>query len=106
MGEMLPYILARIDEGYWQTGGADTWKIKREPSYYYKKNIMITTSGLWNPESLVCAISALGAERILFAADNPFVETSTSVKQVEQAPVSEEDREKIFYKNAEALFGL
>ena len=106
MGEMLPYILARIDEGYWQTGGPETWKIKKEPSFYYKRNVIITTSGLWNPESLICAISALGAHRILFAADNPFVETSVSVEQIEKAPVSREDKEKIYHTNARELFGI
>jgi len=106
MGEMLPYMLARIDEGYEQTGGSDTWKISKEPSYYYKNNIFISTSGLWNPETLTCAISAVGEDRIMFAVDYPFVETCRSVEQIENTPISQETKEKIYYKNAQKLFGL
>lgn len=104
MGEMLPYVLARIDEGYWQKGGPDTWKIKREPSYYYRKNIMITTSGMWNQETLACAVSALGADRIMFAVDYPYVDSGSAVDRIEKADISREDKEKICYKNAEKLF--
>ena len=106
MGEMLPYALARIDEGYEQTGGSENWKIPKEPSYYYKKNIMITTSGHWNPEAMLCAIGALGIERIMFSVDFPFVVTEKSVQQVENTPISQEDKEKIYYKNAQRLFNL
>ena len=106
MGEFLPYMQARIDEGYFQTGGAKTWKIDKNPSYYYKKNVMITTSGLWNPETMICAIGALGADRIMFSIDYPFVKSSDAVAQVENTPLSLEDKEKIYYGNAAKLFGL
>ena len=106
MGETIPYLMARIDEGYWQKGGPDTWKIDKEPSYYYKKNVMITTSGMWNPESLLCAVTALGADRIMFAVDYPYVHSSYTIGQIEKTPISEEDKEKIFHLNAKKLFGL
>ena len=106
MGEFLPYMLARIDEGYAQTGGPKTWKTSREPSYYYKKNVMIVTSGLWNPETLVCAVSALGVDRVMFSVDYPFVESGVSIAQMERTPVSQEEKDKIYHGNAEKLFGL
>jgi len=106
MGEMLPYLLGRIDEGYWQKGGPESWKIKREPSYYIKKNMMISTSGMWNIETLVCAVSAMGADRILFSVDYPYVDSNWTVSQVQKSPISEEDKEKIFFGNAKKLFGL
>jgi len=106
MGEFLPYMLARIDEGYEQTGGHKSWKIPREPSYYYRNNVMITTSGKWNPETLVCAISALGADRVMFSVDYPFLDSSISVSQVENTPMSQDDKEKIYHGNAERLFML
>lgn len=106
MGEFLPYMLARIDEGYTQTGGPNTWKISKPPSYYYQKNVMITTSGMWRPETLVCAVSALGADRVMFSVDYPFLDSRISIAQVENTPISQEDKEKIYHRNAEKLFGL
>jgi len=106
MGEFLPYMLGRIDEGYMQTGGAKIWKIPKEPSYYYKKNVYITTSGLYHPETLVCAVSALTDGHILFSVDYPLADMAVSIAQVERTPISAEDKEKIFYKNAEKLLKL
>jgi len=106
MGEFIPYMLARIDEGYMQTGGVKTWKIPREPSYYYKKNVYITTSGLWNPETLVCAVSALTAEHVLFSVDYPLADLDYGIEQVERTPISQEDKEKIYHKNAEKMFNI
>ena len=106
MGEFIPYMLARIDEGYMQTGGAKTWKIPREPSYYYRKNVYITTSGLWNPETLVCAVSALTAEHVLFSVDYPLADLDYGIEQVERTPISQEDKEKIYHKNAEKMFNI
>jgi len=106
MGEGLPFLLGRIDEGYKQAGGAKTWKIGREPSYYFRKNVMVTTSGEWNPEALTCTISAVGADHVMFSIDFPHVHSQAAIDQVESAPISQEIKEKIFYKNAERLFGL
>ena len=106
MGEFIPYMLARIDEGYMQTGGAETWRIPREPSYYYRKNVYITTSGLWNPETLVCAVSALTADHVMFSVDYPLADIDYGIQQVERTPISQEDKEKIYYKSAEKLFRI
>lgn len=106
MGEMIPYILGRIDEGYRFTGGPKVWKIKRKPSYYVRENIMITTSGLWEKEALTCAISALGADKIMFATDYPYITTDEAVELIENMPISDDVKEKIYFKNARQLLKL
>jgi predicted TIM-barrel fold metal-dependent hydrolase len=75
MGESLPYVLGRIDEGWRLVGGQGITSLKKLPSQYIKENIMITTSGLYYPETMLCAIKALGADRIMWAVDYPRVKT-------------------------------
>lgn len=106
MGETLPYQLGRIDEGWRCAGGPKAGKTKFPPSYYIKKNIMISTSGFWRPETLHCAIAAMGEDRILFGGDYPFVLPKDAVGLMENSGVSKETRDKIYYKNAERLFNF
>ncbi len=99
LGEALPYLLGRFDEGYAMS--LKQRKLKKLPSEYIKENILVTTSGLYKPEALTCAINALGSDRILFAVDYPFADPKLSIECFEKTPLSESDREKIYYKNAE-----
>jgi 2,3-dihydroxybenzoate decarboxylase len=99
MGESLPYLLARFDEGY--VMAYKTRKLKKLFSEYIKENIVITTSGKYNPEALACAISAMGIDRVLFADDYPFVTPKEAVQQIERTPISDLDKEKIYHLNAE-----
>ena len=80
--------------------------MKRSFSQYIKENVLITTSGKYQPEALVCAISALGADRILFAADYPYVDMKEAVELVERTPIRDSDKEKIYHLNAERWLKL
>ncbi len=111
MGEALPYLLARFDEGYaqrFEEGYAifKNRKLKKWVSEYIKENIVITTSGKYNPEALVCAISAMGIDRVLFAVDYPFVTPKEAVQQIERTPINDLDKEKIYHLNAERWLKL
>jgi len=111
MGEALPYLLARFDEGYaqrFEEGYAifKNRKLKKLISQYIRENIIITTSGKYNPEALVCAISAMGIDRVLFAVDYPFVTPKEAVEQIERTPISALDKEKIYHVNAERWLRL
>jgi 2,3-dihydroxybenzoate decarboxylase len=105
LGESLPYLLGRLDEGYGYTAFGPK-KLKKSLSEYIKENVLITTSGLYHPEALVCAISAMGAERILFAVDYPFIDPKVSVGLFETTAMNASDREKIYHLNAERLLRL
>jgi len=106
MGEMIPYELGRIDEGYTTAGGFRTGRLKHKPSYYAKNNLTITTSGLWQPETMRCAIQAIGIDNILFAADYPFIDPREAVNLIENTPLTREEKEKIYFSNAARLFKL
>jgi len=55
---------------------------------------------------LICALLALGAERILFASDYPFEEMSAATRFLADAPISEADRARIAHRNAETLLNI
>ncbi len=47
-----------------------------------------------------------GIEKILFATDSPWKEQKREVEYVDSLRLSEEEKEKIFWKNAQRLLGL
>ncbi len=104
MGEALPYTLRRIDDGWKHI--PQSKQIQHLPSYYFKNNVVITTSGNCSTEALICALLTVGADHILFSADYPFVSLDNMTQFVETAPISEIDREKICHLNAERLLKL
>jgi 5-carboxyvanillate decarboxylase len=107
MGEAIPYWLYRMDYMHGRSiVGMDRPKLKRRPSEYFKENFYITTSGVnWNPVLQFC-IHVLGADRIMFAIDYPYQESAEAVEFMNTAPISEEDKEKIFHTNAERVFRI
>lgn len=102
LGEMLPYTMQRLDNRW--SVGSHTRKLKKEfPSQYIKENMMVTTSGNFSDAALLCALLTLGAERILFSIDYPYQSIKDGAEFIEAAPISDADKEKICYKNAEQL---
>ncbi len=104
MGETLPYILWRLDSRYAMMRHKQ--EIKKRPSEYIRENIMITTAGVFSPEPLLCAIQALGSDRIMFSVDYPYEYSEQAVEFIDNAPISDTDREKICHGNVEQLLGL
>jgi predicted TIM-barrel fold metal-dependent hydrolase len=104
MGETFPYLLWRIDNHFARF--EQYKKLKKLPSGYFKDNIYITTSGVFWQPSLLCAYLTLGADRILFAVDYPHEENEAAVKFIDEAPISDEDKEKICHLNSERIFKL
>ena len=103
MGEALPYQLWRLDS---RSQLYQTRKINKKPSEYIRENVFITITGVFDFPPLMCALLALGAERVLFSVDYPYESTKDAVEFIESAPLSPIDREKICYLNAERLLRL
>ncbi|MEV5676689.1 amidohydrolase family protein [Streptomyces sp. NBC_00341] len=106
MGEGLPYVMWRLDSrwGFHNHHGVEL--ARGNPSEYLRHNLYITTSGVCDAPPLLCALLALGADRILFGTDYPFEEMSVATDFLRTAPISEADRHKIASGNAEALLRL
>ena len=81
-------------------------KISNPPSYYLKRNLYIATSGGYRPETMACAIEALGIDKILFGTDYPHFPTETAIRQLEECRLTKDELEQICYKNAERLFKI
>ena len=47
-----------------------------------------------------------GADKMLFGTDTPWHTPSMELRLLNSLDMSEEDREKIFYKNAQKLLGI
>jgi 2,3-dihydroxybenzoate decarboxylase len=99
-GESLPFWLNRLD---------GRWRYPDRPkkfSQYFKDNFYVSTSSQCWPALLQFLISALGSDRILFAADYPYESLKQHVEFIDSALISDSDREKICHLNAERLFKL
>jgi 2,3-dihydroxybenzoate decarboxylase len=71
-----------------------------------RRNFLATTADACQSEALVCAIQALGAERIMSSVDYPLEDSAEAARFIEAAPISEQDRELICWKNAALLLRL
>lgn len=107
MGENIPYALYRMDWMHARAAVAmDRPKLALTPSEYFRRNFMITTSGVnWHAPLKFC-IEVLGADNIMWAVDYPYQETHEAVRFMNSAPILDEDKKKIFHRNAERVFRI
>lgn len=104
LGETLPYLLGRLDSR-WRFFAGDH-RAQEKPSHYVRNNFLVTTSGIFYDPALLCACSALGADRVLFAVDFPYEHNRVGAAFIESAPLSEEEKQKIASLNAERWLHL
>lgn len=102
MGEGIPFYLDRADKKM----AYGTSHLKKSIKEYFLSNFYITTSGFFSNETLNCALDVFGADRIIFAIDYPYSTNKEGIEFLNSANLSEEDFEKISYKNAEKLLNL
>ncbi|HEY6863198.1 MAG TPA: amidohydrolase family protein [Burkholderiales bacterium] len=104
LGEGLPFAMHRLDD---HAGRAAARRgLKKRPIEYLRDNLLVTTSGNWYEPAFVCTLLALGADNILFAADWPYEANLTAAAFLGKISISEGDREKIAFRNAERLLGI
>jgi 2,3-dihydroxybenzoate decarboxylase len=106
MGETLPFFAWRIDSRYAATTDPDKPRLKKKPSDYFRSNLIVTTTGVCQDSALQCALAEVGEDRVLFSVDYPYEVTQESADWIERAPLTDAQREKICYKNAERVLRL
>ena len=105
MGETLPYLLWRLDSrSRAQAEGEESGE--RAPSEIIRDNILVATTGVCSHASLVCALSALGEDNVMFSVDYPYEDCEVAAKFIDSAPISEEARAKVCHGNARRLLRL
>jgi 2,3-dihydroxybenzoate decarboxylase len=102
LGETLPFLLWRFDS----RAKIYNVKLKKRPSDYIRKNIVVTLSGMYSAEPLHCTLDALGRDRVMFAADYPFESAPEIGEFLDHTPLPEPLRADIAFGNAVKYFGL
>jgi len=58
---------------------------------------------LLSPKDFCSLVHAFGADRILFGTDSPWTDQKKSVEEILQLDLTEEEKEKILFRNGEAI---
>lgn len=104
MGEMIPYMLQRIERV------SSRWGRERSFREVWDSNLWLTTSGNWALDPLACILRNTKHERIMYSVDYPFARSCDGLKWLdeleESGMVTAETLEGIRWKNAARLLKL
>ncbi|KAL4791042.1 hypothetical protein BDV19DRAFT_381904 [Aspergillus venezuelensis] len=104
MGEMIPYMLQRIERV------SARWGKERSFREVYDNNIWITTSGNWALDPLACILRNTKHDRIMYSVDYPFAKAPDGLKWLQELEgsgmVSEDGLDDISWRNAARLLRL
>ena len=111
LGEGIPYWLRRIDNRHAfarQVPGAATPmpELELTPSEYFKRNFVITTSGIDDEDVLGLALRAVGDDNVMFAIDVPYEDPAGAVAFLRSARLTGTQRASISHGTAERVFAL
>lgn len=101
-GEMVPFFLSRLDQALPQS----VTKLNRTITETFRQNVYVTPSGIFDYPQLKFCMEVLGADRIIHSVDFPFISNEGARPFIENAPISDEEKEKIAHGNVEALLKL
>ena len=119
LGGIIPYFEGRVGHSWDQLGARTSdedyasllKRLKKRPLDYFKEFYGDTAlAGARAPT--ICGISFFTADRVVFASDCPFDPEKgkgyirATIEVIESLDLTNDDREKICHRNAEALFGL
>jgi predicted TIM-barrel fold metal-dependent hydrolase len=102
MGEMLPVMLARIDEVF----ANDAGHLQRPIGRTILDQVWITTSGIFTEPPFLAALLTFGIDRILFSVDYPYAPNAKGRAFLDRIALSPEDMEKLAWRSAAALLRL
>jgi 2,3-dihydroxybenzoate decarboxylase len=103
MGEALPYLLWRVDRHAYEFQGE---RPVDPPSSFIRRNLLVTTAGVFSDEPLRVALAALGEDRVMFSVDHPFENSDLAATWFDATPVSADVKEKVARANAGDALGL
>ena len=119
MGAMIPYFEGRVGPGWDQLGSRTSdedytvilKQLKKRPLDYFKM-FYADTALFGSVAGTQCGLAFFGADNVLFASDSPFdpekgpAYIRETIKIIEELPISDSDRQKIFEGNARQLLKL
>nr|WP_245248321.1 amidohydrolase family protein [Tianweitania sediminis] len=119
MGAMVPYFEGRVGPGWDQLGNRTSdedykgllAQLKKRPLDYFK-DFYADTAVFGSRSATICGLDFYGADRVLFASDSPFDPEKgpgyirDTIAVLQSLELSNEDREKICFRNAESLLKI
>jgi predicted TIM-barrel fold metal-dependent hydrolase len=111
MGELLPYCFTRLNVGLtmagWLLGGEKQRDgMRNNVGYYLRKNVFITSSGVFDVPVFDCARAMLGLDNLMFSVDYPLQDNFAAMEFLEHCGLSAGDKERFAHRTAESLLGL
>ena len=102
----LPYWLQRMEQHYDYSGQAEHPDLKRRPTEYFKSNFLVAARG--DEVTLPAAVELVGEDFLTFNTDYPHPDGTwpKGIEALEQQPINDSARRKIFWDNGARLFGL
>jgi 2,3-dihydroxybenzoate decarboxylase len=101
LGESLPFSLWRIDESLSRPGNKPI--AFRET---FREHFYVTTSGNFSTPALLCTMLEMGADRIMYSVDWPFMDNMPGTQWINDLQISTEDKTKIRSGNAKRLLKM
>jgi aminocarboxymuconate-semialdehyde decarboxylase len=119
-GGIVPMLEGRIGPGWDQIGNRTTDEdyvalknsLKKRPLDYFKQDFYADTAAFTARPATICGVDFYPIDKVIFASDCPFdPEKGTmyireTLKILDSLPMSKADREKIYWKNLEAMTGV
>jgi predicted TIM-barrel fold metal-dependent hydrolase len=102
MGEMLPVMLARIDE----VSALDVEHLKRPISRQILDQVWITTSGVFTQPPFIAALQTFGIDRVMFSVDYPYTPNKNGRQFLDDVSLPPEQMAKLAHGNADTLLRL
>lgn len=117
MGELLPYCAGRLDTlimGEWlmdaqekkRTGKTPAGDMQHGVAYYFRNNIYITSSGVFEQPVFDCAVKMMGLDNLIFSVDAPLRDNVEAVDFLRNCTLSPKDKERFAHETAEKLLKL
>jgi uncharacterized protein len=119
LGAMVPYFEGRVGPGWDQLGKRTSDEdyfsllksLKKRPLDYFKQDFYADTAVFGSRAATMCGLEFYGVDNVVFASDCPFDPEQgpgyirETLQILEGLDLSQDDKEKIYFRNLEKLTG-
>src|SRR5207248_4731047 len=119
-GGIVPMLEGRLGPGWdvmgWRTSDEDyvslRKSLKKRPLDYFKQDFYADTAAFTARAATICGLDFYPSNKVVFASDCPFdpeggtMYIRETLKILESLPMSKSDRDKIYFRNLEAMTGV
>lgn len=112
MGELLPYCYTRLNIGLtmggWIVGKGQAQAPRMTSTFsdYMRRNVYVTSSGVFDQPVFACAVAMLGLDNLIFSIDSPMRDDVEAMEFLSNCGLSAADKERFAHETAARLLGL